>query len=147
MSLSLPPVPPHASQTSLPPPKHSLHLVETTPLPLQISHSTTPFSVVSFPVPLHSSHFVGILPVPLHLPQLTSPVPLHVVHTKIENLNLTNPVSRLTEATRQVLLNVTPPLEIPQLIRGGPSLSGTITYSMNRAFSQLHDRDGATASE
>ena len=89
MSLSLPPVPPHASQASLPPPKHSLHLMETTPLPLQISHSTTPFSVVSFPVPLHSSHLAGIEPVPLHLPQLTSPVPLHVVHTKMENLILT----------------------------------------------------------
>jgi hypothetical protein len=81
--------------------------MDTTPLPLQMSHSNTPFSVVSFPVPLHSSHLVGIEPVPLHLVQATSPSPLHVVQTKIENLTLTYPVSRLTEATHLVLLNVT----------------------------------------
>jgi hypothetical protein len=89
MSLSLPPVPSQASQTTLPPPKHSLHLMDTTPLPLQMSHSITPFSVVSLPVPLHSSHLTGIEPVPLHLVQLTSPSPLQVVQTKIENLTLT----------------------------------------------------------
>jgi hypothetical protein len=82
ISLSLPPVPPHASQTSLPPPKHSLHLIEIRPVPLQMSHSSMPFSVVSLPVPLHSSHFAGIEPVPLHLAQATSPSPLQIAHTK-----------------------------------------------------------------
>jgi hypothetical protein len=107
MSLSLPPVPSHASQTTLPPPKHSLHLMDTTPLPLQMSHSIMPFSVVSFPVPLHSSHLAGIEPVPLHFVQLTSPSPLQVVQTKIENLNLTDPVSRSTSAPQSMLLNLT----------------------------------------
>jgi hypothetical protein len=88
--------------------------MDTTPLPLQISHSTTPFSVVSFPVPLHSSHLAGIEPLPLHLLQLTSPVPLQVVHTKIENLNLTYPVSRLTEGTHPMLLKLTAILEPEQ---------------------------------
>jgi hypothetical protein len=112
MSLSFPPVPSHASQTSLPPPKHSLHLMDTTPLPLQMSHSNTPFSVVSFPVPLHSSHLAGIEPVPLHFVQLTSPSPLQVVQTKIENLNLTYPVSRLRRAMQSLLLNL-PPIPPP----------------------------------
>lgn len=88
MISSVPPVPPHASQTSLPPPKQSGHFVCTTPVPLQMSHSTTPFGVVSLPVPLHSSHLEGIEPVPLHLAQLTSPLPLHVAQTKNENTDL-----------------------------------------------------------
>jgi hypothetical protein len=82
--------------------------MEMTPLPLQISHSSTPFSVVSFPVALHSSHLAGTDPVPLHFPQLISPVPLQVVHTKMENLILTYPVSRLTGATQSMLLNLMP---------------------------------------
>jgi hypothetical protein len=63
-------------------------LVWTIPVPLQMSHSTTPFSVVSLPVPLHSSHLEGKEPVPLHLLQLTSPSPLQVGHTKNENTDL-----------------------------------------------------------
>jgi hypothetical protein len=83
-----PPVPPHISQTNFPPPKQSGHFDWTIPVPLQMSHSTTPFSVVSLPVPLHSSHFDGMEPVPLHLPQLTSPLPLQVLHAKNENTDL-----------------------------------------------------------
>jgi len=83
-----PPIPPHASQTNFPPPKQSGHLVWTMPVPLQISHSTTPFSVFSLPVPLHSSHLEGKEPVPLHLEHLTSPLPLQVGQTKNENTDL-----------------------------------------------------------
>jgi hypothetical protein len=58
------------------------------PEPLQMSHSKMPFSVVSLPVPLHSSHLPGMEPVPLHLPQLTSPLPLQVLHAKNGNPDL-----------------------------------------------------------
>ena len=95
------PAPPHVSHTTLPPPKHSEHFVRTTPVPLQMSHSTTPLSVVSLPVPLHSSHFDGREPEPLHLPQLTSPLPLQVLHAKNENTDLNQTVGRLTNGTQR----------------------------------------------
>ena len=82
---SVSPVPPHASQATFPPPKHSPHLLCTVPLPLQMSHSTILDSYVSLPVPLHSSHLTGIVPVPLHLGHFTSPSPLQALQITIEN--------------------------------------------------------------
>jgi len=112
MSSVSPPVPPHASHTTRPPPKHSGHFVCTIPVPLQMSHSITPFSVVSLPVPLHSSHLAGMKPVPLHLPQLTSPLPLQLLHAKNQNPDLNQSVGRFTEPTRLLLLNLASKPEI-----------------------------------
>jgi hypothetical protein len=67
-----------------PPPKHSLHLPSTFPVPLQTSHSTKALPEVIFPLPLHSSQLTGTDPLPEHFAQATSPSPLQAL--QINNL-------------------------------------------------------------